>query len=85
MRRFRKHAIGYCLEAAGVTLAEIDYVVFYDKPFLKFERLLETYLALAPTRVPLLPDGDSAVAEGKAVSEEPAAQEAEGVRREADA
>ena len=33
---------------AGVPLTEIDYVVFYDKPFLKFERLLETYLAYAP-------------------------------------
>jgi carbamoyltransferase len=42
------HAIGYCLEAAGARLSEIDHVAFYDKPFLKFERLLETYIALAP-------------------------------------
>jgi carbamoyltransferase len=41
-------AIAYCLEEAGITLAEIDYVVFFEKPFLKFERLLETYLAFAP-------------------------------------
>lgn len=45
---FPAHAIAYCLEAAGRTLSEIDYVVFYDKPFLKFERLLETYLTFAP-------------------------------------
>lgn len=45
---FPKHAIDYCLAEAGVQLAEIDHVAFYDKPFLKFERLLETYLAFAP-------------------------------------
>jgi carbamoyltransferase len=45
---FPRHAIQYCLDAAGVTLADIDHVVFYDKPFLKFERLIETYLAYAP-------------------------------------
>ncbi|MEI7867603.1 MAG: carbamoyltransferase [Candidatus Methylumidiphilus sp.] len=45
---FPRHAIEYCLGEAGVTLDNIDYVVFYDKPFLKFERLLETYLAFAP-------------------------------------
>jgi len=45
---FPHHAIGYCLEAAGAKLSEIDHVAFYDKPFLKFERLLETYIALAP-------------------------------------
>lgn len=45
---FPSNAIAYCLEQGGTTLADIDYVVFYDKPFLKFERLLETYLAFAP-------------------------------------
>jgi len=45
---FPRHAIGYCLEAAGTKLSDIDHVAFYDKPFLKFERLLETYIALAP-------------------------------------
>ncbi len=45
---FPAQAIAYCLSAAGVTLDEIDHVVFYDKPFLKFERLLETYMAFAP-------------------------------------
>ena len=45
---FPTQAIAYCLEEAGCTLAEIDHVAFYDKPFTKFERLLETYLAFAP-------------------------------------
>ena len=42
------HAVVCCLAEAGVTLDEVDRVAFYDKPFLKFERLLETYVALAP-------------------------------------
>ncbi len=46
--RFPANAIAYCLEAGGLAPGEIDHVVFYDKPFLKFERLLETYLAFAP-------------------------------------
>jgi len=45
---FPKNAIDYCLTEAGLTLNDVDRVVFYDKPFLKFERLLETYLAFAP-------------------------------------
>jgi len=45
---FPKNAIAYCLEEAGLRLSELDHVVFYDKPFLKFERLLETYLTFAP-------------------------------------
>src|SRR5262249_44727263 len=45
---FPKNAIGYCLKEAGVRLDALDHVVFYDKPFLKFERLMVTYLALAP-------------------------------------
>ena len=45
---FPSNAIAYCLDEAKVTLEELDNVVFYDKPFLKFERLLETYIALAP-------------------------------------
>jgi carbamoyltransferase len=45
---FPRNAVDYCLEAAGAKLADIDHVAFYDKPFLKFERLLETYIALAP-------------------------------------
>ena len=46
--RFPVHAVRYCLEEARVPLTDIDYVVFYDKPLVKFERLLETYLAYAP-------------------------------------
>ena len=46
--RFPRHAIGYCLAEAGCGPEAIDHVAFYDKPFLKFERLLETYLAFAP-------------------------------------
>jgi carbamoyltransferase len=45
---FPHNAIAYCLSEAGVGADELDHVVFYDKPFLKFERLLETYIALAP-------------------------------------
>ena len=42
------NAINYCLVEAGLALGQIDYIAFYDKPFLKFERLLETYVAFAP-------------------------------------
>jgi len=45
---FPQHAIAYCLDHAKVALPQVDYVAFYDKPFLKFERLLETYVAFAP-------------------------------------
>jgi carbamoyltransferase len=45
---FPKHAAQYCLTAGGCSLSDLDHIVFYDKPFLKFERLLETYLAFAP-------------------------------------
>ena len=45
---FPVNALAYCLTYAKIASKDIDYVVFYDKPFLKFERLLETYLAFAP-------------------------------------
>ena len=45
---FPRHALDYCLSAANIGLDQVDLVAFYDKPFLKFERLLETYLAFAP-------------------------------------
>jgi carbamoyltransferase len=45
---FPSNAIAYCLQEAGLKPGELDYVGFYDKPFLKFERILETYLAFAP-------------------------------------
>ncbi len=45
---FPVNAINFCLEYGGIFLRDVDFVVFYDKPFLKFERLIETYLAHAP-------------------------------------
>jgi len=45
---FPRHALRYCLDEAGVTPGDVAHVAFYDKPFLKFERLLETYVAFAP-------------------------------------
>ena len=45
---FPVQAIAYCLEEAGIDASRLDYVAFYDKPFTKFDRLLETYLAYAP-------------------------------------
>jgi carbamoyltransferase len=48
---FPEKSIRYCLELAGITLNQVDHVVYYEKPFLKFERLLETHLAFAPTGI----------------------------------
>ena len=45
---FPKNAINYCISDENVCLTEIDYIAFFDKPFLKFDRLIETYLAFAP-------------------------------------
>jgi len=45
---FPRQAIAYCLHEAGLSVADLDYVGFYDKPLLKFERILESYLAVAP-------------------------------------
>jgi carbamoyltransferase len=50
--RFPRHAVRYCLDAGRVSLRDVDAIVFYDKPFLKFDRLLETYLAFAPRGFP---------------------------------
>ena len=49
--RFPANAIEYCLREAGISNEELDHVVFYDKPWIKFERLLETYLAFAPVGI----------------------------------
>lgn len=46
--RFPRHAIDYCLEEGGIRSQELDYAVFYEKPFLKFDRILHTFLACAP-------------------------------------
>jgi carbamoyltransferase len=48
---FPKNAIEYCLEEAEISVDKIDYMAFYDKPWLKFERILETYLAFAPAGI----------------------------------
>jgi carbamoyltransferase len=45
---FPQHAIDYCLTEGGITASDVDHVAFYDKPLLKFDRLLETYLSYAP-------------------------------------
>ena len=45
---FPANAIAYCLEAAGAELRDLDFIGFYDKPLLTFDRLLETYIAFAP-------------------------------------
>ncbi len=45
---FPKNAVQFCLDRAGITVDQLDYVGFYDKPLLKFERILETYLSIAP-------------------------------------
>jgi len=49
---FPQQAIDYCLSEAGINAADLDYVGFYDKPLLKFERILETYLSFAPAGFP---------------------------------
>ncbi len=49
--RFPRHAIQYCLKEAGFVLTELDYITFYEKPFIKFERLLQTYLSYAPAGI----------------------------------
>ncbi len=46
--RFPKHAVQYCLREVGIDISDIDHVIFYEKPLVKFDRLLETYLAYAP-------------------------------------
>lgn len=45
---FPAHAVECCLAECGIELKDVDYITFYDKPLIKFERLLETYLAYAP-------------------------------------
>lgn len=45
---FPKQSVAYCLKQSGLKASDLDFVAFYDKPFLKFERLLETYIATAP-------------------------------------
>ena len=48
IRTSPREAVAFCLREAGITVADLDYVGFYDKPLLKFERILETYLGCRP-------------------------------------
>ena len=45
---FPKKAVEFCLQQGGIQTSDLDHVGFYDKPFVKFERILETYLSIAP-------------------------------------
>ena len=49
--RYPRNAVEYCLREGGITTAELDYVAFYEKPFVKFDRLLHSYLACAPSGI----------------------------------
>jgi carbamoyltransferase len=48
---FPENAINWCLKNSGLKAEELDYIAFYDKPFIKFERILETYLSYAPSGI----------------------------------
>ena len=48
---FPKHAVAYCLQEGNITAAQLDFVAFYEKPFLKFDRVLHSYLAGAPAGI----------------------------------
>src|SRR5438876_10137398 len=48
---FPENAVRYCLREGQISLEDLQHVAFYDKPFLKFERLMETYLACAPAGI----------------------------------
>ena len=49
--RFPKNAVEFCLKQGGITSDQVDHLAFYEKPWIKFERLLETYLAFAPSGI----------------------------------
>ena len=66
---FPTNAVRACLAQAGVGAEDVDRVAFYDKPFLKFERLLETYLAFAPRGFTLFSQGNAHLDRGKTVPE----------------
>ena len=78
---FPIHAVRYCLREGGVALRDLRYVAFYDKPLVKFERLLETYLSFAPSGHPVLRDGHAGLAQGEDVPEAPPAERAAGLDR----
>ena len=65
---YPEHAIRYCLAEAGLSPQDLAYVAFYEKPLLKFDRLLETYVALCAFRTAQLREGDAGLVKGKALS-----------------
>ena len=66
---FPLNPILYCLREAKITLSQVDHVVFYEKPFLKLERLIETYLAL-PWQASFFYESHACMAEGQTVFKE---------------
>jgi predicted NodU family carbamoyl transferase len=74
---FSQNAVRACLDIGGITLDDVDYIAFYDKPFLKFERLLVTYLSFAPHGFGSFQKGAAGLVEGKAVPQGPVDQETE--------
>jgi len=64
-QQFPIHAVNYCLDECSIQAEELDVVVFYEKPLLKFERLLETYIAYAPPGLQAVFNGDSLMADRK--------------------
>ena len=66
-RPSRASAVAFCLQQAGITSTDLAFVGFYDKPLLKFERILETYLGVAPRGFRLLPHGRAALDQGEAL------------------
>jgi predicted NodU family carbamoyl transferase len=70
---FPKNAISYCLiKETSAGLDELDHVVFYDKPFLKFERPFGNLYRARAAGLPLVPHGDAYLVEGEVIPEEPA-------------
>ena len=65
---FPSHAVAYCLREAGLTIGDIDHVGFYEKPLVKFGRLLESVHGLGAARPGLVSDGDAAVADEQTVA-----------------
>ena len=64
---FPRRAVEYCLAQTGIRIKDLKYVVFYDKPLIKFEWLLETFLGLAQ-RNPIVPGRDACVIERETLS-----------------
>jgi carbamoyltransferase len=68
--RFPRHAIRYCLQEGGISLADLKYFVFYDKPLIKFERLVRNLRGFLSKRHQILSRRDACLAQGEAAAEE---------------